>query len=156
MSNKEPFECELEIPAQMCVDLKAKVTANFYEGKGITPTNIIRCNSESRAEIVFDFTDSSELKRLLCGKICVCLAWESCGTAPEGKKCKTIEFNLCKNLKPSVEFSFPSDCFKCPDPSTGECGDLYSLCITAAFLDCENKPVGIGAYCKGPYIYVMP
>lgn len=150
-----PFECDLEFPTQMCVDLKASVKADFYAGTGREPSTVIRCNESSSATITFDFSGSSDLKRLLCGKICVCIAWESCGSASEGKKCQTIDFNLCNNDKPSVTFNFPTDCFKCPE-SPQDCGDLYCLCITAAFLDCNGKPIGIGAYCKGPCIYVMP
>ncbi|MCI0561483.1 MAG: hypothetical protein MN733_23595 [Nitrososphaera sp.] len=154
-----PFnECFLEIPPQLCLDLKAKIDAEFIELDGNTPTEIIKCDQESKVRVTFNFEGSSDLRRLICGKLCVCVAFESCGKGPEGKECKIIDLNLCDQLKYIVEIVFPKNYFCPAPPKKDDCGTVFCLCLTAIFLDnCkEPKPVGIGAFCKGPCIMVMP
>ncbi|MBP6820941.1 MAG: hypothetical protein KA368_05330 [Acidobacteria bacterium] len=155
---QEYTECYIEIPAQMCVDLKAKMTAEFYETGGTAPASIIRCNQASGVKVKFDFTDSSELKRLLCGNLCVKVAYESCGKGAEDSVVKWVKFQLCDKLVYEMDIEFPANYF-CPEPLPIEdCGTVFCLCISVVlFDDCRPpKPIGVGAYCKGPCILVMP
>lgn len=153
----QPFDCYIEIPPQMCLDLKAKVTAEFGEVGGISPSDIIHCNQASYVNVKFDFSACGDIKRLLCGNLCVCVAWESCGPGPEDKQCKTIPFTLCDKDEYVLRFDFPANTFPCPVP-TGDCGTLYCLCLTWTMLDnCpQPKPMPIGGYCKGPCVLVLP
>ncbi|MDX2030680.1 MAG: hypothetical protein SF339_08420 [Blastocatellia bacterium] len=160
MANIGPLftECEIEIPAQMCVDLNAKMTAEFFERGGIKPTNIIRCGQASGVRVKFDFTAAGTLKRLLCGKVCIKVAYESCGRGPESQVVRWINFNLCEQDVYQVEIELPENFF-CPAPMPADdCGTVFCLCISAVVFDnCKTpQPVGIGAFCKGPCILVMP
>ncbi len=160
MANLGPTftDCEIEIPAQMCIDLKAKMTAEFYEKDGKSPVNIIRCNQASGVRLTFDFSECSDLKRLLCGNMCIKVAYESCGGGPEDSIVKWVKFDLCNKEKYELDIEFPAKFF-CPTPlPKDDCGTVFCLCISVVLFDnCdEPKPIGIGAYCKGPCILVMP
>lgn len=77
-------------------------------------------------------TLAGTLVRYLCDtQLCVCLAFESCGSGPEGEFCKTI--NLEGDNDPCITQTFVFE-FDLPAHTlvAGECGKQYDICITLA------------------------
>ena len=70
-----------------------------------------------------------ELRRHLCGELCIQLAWESCGPAKEGQVTQWIDMDPCMADDECYEYTFrlPGGTFE-----AGECGTVYCFCVTVS------------------------
>ena len=143
------MDCYIECPSPILLALRARVTAEFYEGDGQEPTNVVKCGSQCYVAVRIDF-GGSKLARLLCLKWCVKVAFESCGPGREfvaGEK--IIPHKVCET--DHVETTLPIVFPEC-DP----CGMVYTLCVTVTARDDCNRPAPFGGYCKGEQLMVFP
>jgi len=90
-----------------------------------------------------------DLRRHLCGELCLKLAWESCGSAPEGEVKHWIELDPCLPEDKCYEhtFTLPGSTFQ-----AGDCGTMYCFCVTmSSRMKCEDGRTYTGlihGFCK--------
>jgi hypothetical protein len=88
-------------------------------------------------------------------KLCVCLAFESCGPGPEDEYCAEIElegkYDPCTTDTFVFEFDLPGDVL-----TSGKCGRKYDLCITLGSKDCCGHVGFIFGSCKDFSVTVLP
>lgn len=150
----ETLTCTIEAPTPMASSISAALSASFYEIGGTSPTSIIKSNQASKVVVKIDFS-ASELARAFCIKWCVKLAFEGCGTAPEGALgVKWLDQKVCETQSVEATFDIPAGYFAA-GPGGG-CGDVYGLCVTVVAFDSCEKPLPFAGFCKGGTIMVFP
>jgi hypothetical protein len=137
-------KCSVEIvPAGR---LEGTLEAECFElDPALQPTDIITDRQSFRVRVKWCVI--GELRRHLCGTWCIQIAWESCGSGPEGEWHRDIDFDGCdEDGCYQLDFDFPPG--RLP---AGECGTVYCLCVTLSSKRVcgERKYVGlIHGFCK--------
>ena len=145
-----PTECKLDIHKEVW-DLGGVMTAEFYDVAG-HPCRVVHENDEIRIVVVLKLT--GRILNYLCNtKICVQVAFESCGTGPEDSVHQWKVLNPCAPGGDRYEFDFRIPAGRL---TAGECGTQYELCITVGSKDCCDKVGFIFGTCKDFDITVLP
>jgi hypothetical protein len=118
-------KCEIEIVPPP--GLSATLEASVHEGDPeLPPTSIISENQELLVKV--KWCVQGDLRRHLCGRWCVKVAWESCGPGEESESGPIhVDFDPClpDDKCYEAEFRFPPRTLK-----AGDCGAVYTLCVT--------------------------
>lgn len=97
-------------------------------------------------------TLGGKILNYLCNtQLCVCLAFESCGSGPEGEICRWVTLDPCRTNVYDFEFELPAGSLK-----AGECGKSYEICLTLGSKDCCGKVGFIFGRCNDFDITVLP
>lgn len=143
-----PTECTIDVHKEVW-DLGGTMTAQFYNPAG-EPCLVVHENQELRVVVTVKLT--GRILNYLCNtKICVQLAFESCGSGPEGELHEWKTLVPCETDTYTFEFRVPSGRL-----TAGECGRQYELCITLGSKDCCGKVGFIFGTCKDLDITVLP
>jgi len=107
-------------------------------------------------KITATVTLTGRIRHYLCDTwLCVCLAYESCGSGPEGELCEWIElegeYDPCRTDTFPFTFTLPGGKL-----TSGECGREYQLCLTLGSKDCCKKVGFIFGSCRGITLTVLP
>lgn len=144
-----PTPCIIDVHPNV-FDLTGELIAEFFNKDTTEPCGFI--HEDQTLVVKVTVTLKGRILNYLCNtKLCVCLAFESCGSGFEGEftKCKTLD--PCKTKVYTFEFEVPGGCLK-----AGECGKQYELCITLGSKDCCGKVGFIFGSCKDFTITVLP
>lgn len=141
--------CAFEVPESILMNLKGSVSYQFLEKGGIDPTNIITSEQESLVRV--DITFGGKLSHLFSLTWCVCVAFESHGSGPEGELCvKDIPWNPCRDGDvTTVDVVVPAGYLPAK-----ECGAVYNITVTVTAKDQCGHPAPIAALCRGEYVMV--
>lgn len=146
--------CTIDVEPKIW-DLSGTMTTEFYNKTD--PTEPCGMVHEDQALIVkVTVVLKGNILHYLCDtQLCVCLAFESCGSGREGEICKYIKLegqhDPCTTNTFCFEFELPGGYL-----SGGECGRQYGICITLGSKDCCGHPGFIFGTCKGIHITVLP
>jgi hypothetical protein len=143
-------ECVIDIHRNV-FDLSGTLTATFFNKTA--PEEPVSFVHEDQVLVVkVTVTLGGKILNYLCNtQLCVCLAFESCGSGPEGEFCKWVTLDPCNRTSYDFEFELPAGYL----PS-GECGKNYDICITLGSKDCCGKVGFIFGRCKDFDITVVP
>src|SRR6476659_1240800 len=105
----------------LTADLSTKV---FNVTDPDEPVGFVHEDQDLKVQVTV--TLNGTLVNYLCDtELCVCLAFESCGSGPEGEFCQWLMLDPCNTNVYTFEFRLPAG--KLP---SGECGKSYDICIT--------------------------
>lgn len=143
--------CTLDIHDEIW-DLTGEMTA---EWRNRATGEICRVVHENQASYVkVQLTLHGRILHYLCGtQICVCLAFESCGSGSEFEKCVWKEVKPCEPGGNVLDFEIDILPGELP---AGECGKQYRLCVTVGSKDCCGKSGFIYGTCHDWSITVLP
>jgi len=146
----KPNECIIDVHPNI-FDLTGKLTVDFYNAT--SPTEPVTFVHEDQVLVVKVRVElGGRILNYLCNThLCVCLAFESCGSGPEGEICEWLMLDPGNTNVYTFEFRLPAG--KLP---SGECGKSYDICITLGSKDCCGKVGFIFGRCKDFQITVLP
>lgn len=126
----QPNECIIDVHPNI-FDLTGKLTVDFYNETN--PTEPITFVHEDQVLVVkVNVELGGRILNYLCNtSLCVCLAFESCGSGPEGEICEWQMLDPCNTNVYCFEFRLPAGHL-----TAGECGKTYDICITLGSKDC--------------------
>jgi hypothetical protein len=136
-------------------DLGGTMTATFVDKSNPgEPVGFI--NSDQVLEVTVTVTLTGKVRYYLCNtQLCVCLAFEACGTGSVGDICKWIELtednSPCQTNVWRFVIDVPANTF-----NPGECGREYHLCITLGSKDCCGHVGFVYGSCDAYTITVVP
>ena len=143
-------QCVIEAPASFREQLTMKLNVELYDTSGQNPVDIIQRGQAYK--VIVDVELGANIKRLLCGKWCVCVSAESIGPGGEPRVCTKIPMDNCNPKADRAIIDLPSTWFE-QDQQIEGCGTVYELVVTVAAYDkCEKPlPIGLVGFCKlGP------
>jgi hypothetical protein len=146
--------CVLE-PRPHIWDLGGTMTATFADASDPNePVGFI--NSDQVLQVTVTVTLTGKIVNYLCNtQLCVCLAFEACGSDKYGDFCKWIELTGDNSPCSTNVFTFvidvPANTF-----NPGQCGREYTLCITLGSKDCCGKVGFVFGSCAAYTITVNP
>ncbi len=143
-------ECELDIHKETW-DLGGKMAVEFIGPTG-EPCHVVHENQEFKVKVKVTLT--GRILNYLCNtSICVCVAFESCGSGPEFEICDWKTVNPCQPGGDTYDFEFTVPASRL---GSGECGRQYKLCITLGSKDCCGKVGFIFGTCHDIGLTVLP
>lgn len=147
-------ECTIDLH-QPHLNIGGTITTQFYNATNPNePVGVVHEGQDLVVKVTVVLT--GKFLHYLCDtQLCVCLAYESCGSGPEGECCKTItlkgDHDPCKTNIFCFEFHLPKGTL-----IAGECGKQYDICITVSSKDCCGNVGFIFGTCKDFHITVLP
>ncbi|MGH3515067.1 MAG: hypothetical protein ACRDQI_12955 [Pseudonocardiaceae bacterium] len=135
----------------LTADLSTKV---FNVTDPDEPVGFVHEDQDLKVQVTV--TLNGTLVNYLCDtELCVCLAFESCGSGPEGEFCQNItlegDYDPCNTHCFVFEFDLPGGTL-----IAGPCGKQYDICITLGSRDCCGIPGFVFGSCKDFHISVLP
>lgn len=143
-------ECVIDIHRNI-FDLQGTLTAKFYNQSDMNePVGFV--HEDQVLVVKVTVTLAGKILNYLCNtQLCVCLAFESCGSGPEGEFCQWVTLDPCNKETYDFQFQLPAGTL-----TSGECGKNYDICITLGSKDCCGKIGFIFGRCKDFDITVLP
>jgi hypothetical protein len=132
-------------------DLTGKLRAQFYNKTDPAhPVHIVHADQVLVVKVTVVL--GGRIVSYLCDtELCVCLAFETCGSGEEFEICRWITLEPCKTLTYEFEIEVAAGTLV-----SGECGKSYEVCVTLGSRDCCKKPGFIFGSCKHFDLTVMP
>ena len=98
-----------------------------------------------------------DVRRHLCGKLCVDIDVDTCGRAPDLEfEEEEVELDPCGDGNYVIVFELPPYTFQPPEDHPARCGRVYRLCVTVGSQDACGKPGLIWGHCDSIEIAVHP
>ena len=141
------YKCTMEFPPAFQDQLTATIGVDLLEEPSHAPVNIIHKNGKYIVRVCVEL--AAAIKKLICGKWCICVAAESIGSGMEGEKCIELKMDNCNPDADCVDIEIPGEWLA---EDGAKCGKVFHLVVTVVALDnCESKPIGIAGFCRvGP------
>ncbi|MGH8897968.1 MAG: hypothetical protein ACRDZ4_13345 [Egibacteraceae bacterium] len=144
-----PTPCIIDVHPNV-FDLTGELIAEFFNTVATDPVGVV--HEDQTLKVKVTVTLHGRILHYLCNtELCVSLAFESCGSGPEGEFTKWQKLDPCRTNVYTFEFDLPGGVLK-----AGECGKQYKLCITLGSKDCCGKVGFIFGTCKDFTITVLP
>jgi hypothetical protein len=127
--------CAIEIAPPGTLSLK--LSASCHEDSATGPEAEVVAESQT-FYVVVKWKTLGTLRRHICGRWCLKVAWESCGPGSEAAIHRYIDIDPCKD---DYEEPFA---IQGGDLGAGDCGTIYCLCVTlSSASECPDGDVGL-------------
>jgi hypothetical protein len=142
--------CQIDVHRNL-FDLSGTLTTDIYNKTA--PNEPVGFVHEDQVLVVkVTVTLAGKILGYLCNtQLCVCLAFESCGSGAEDEFCEWVTLDPCNKTTYEFFFELPANTLK-----AGSCGKTYEICITLGSKDCCGKVGFIFGRCKDFDITVLP
>jgi hypothetical protein len=107
--------------------------------------------------VIVYITLEGDVRRHLCGRLCVDVDVDTCGPAPDIQLPEeSVALDPCGDGSYFVVFTLPAGTFAPPPDYPNRCGRVYRLCVTVGSEDACGNPGLIWGHCDSVEIAVHP